>query len=110
MFSFVGDTIPFGPIAPGVNLQAWGYNAYGQLGIGNLVTACSTTSEGGRYPDNSSVLVKHSESGATASAGSYHAAVIDNKGQVVTWGNNGFGELGTGSIASRSWATATIFP
>lgn len=69
---------------------AWGYNQYGQLGNGTTV--------GGPTP------VAVSATGALAGktvvavvAGYLHSMVLCSDGTVVTWGYNGFGQLGTGN-------------
>ena len=70
-------------------VQCWGYNGYGQLGIGDTVDRSAP------------VAVKGAESGVTAiSSGLYHTCAIVNGG-VKCWGRNLDGELGNGGISGR---------
>jgi alpha-tubulin suppressor-like RCC1 family protein len=66
------------------DVWAWGYNAYGQLGLN------STSNEA--YPQGVPGL-----SGVTAiSAGTYHSLALIS-GDVYSWGYNAYGQLGNGS-------------
>ena len=76
-------------------VAAWGYNNYGQLGTGNMLTS--------RVP----VLVN--PTGALAgkhvvavAAGAYHSFALGADGTVAAWGFNDDGELGNGSQTSSS--------
>jgi alpha-tubulin suppressor-like RCC1 family protein len=67
--------------------QCWGYNGYGQLGIGDTVDRSAP------------VVVKGAESGVTAiSSGLYHTCAIVNGG-AKCWGRNPDGELSNGGTA-----------
>ncbi|CAN5163209.1 hypothetical protein BH11PSE11_BH11PSE11_17890 [soil metagenome] len=65
---------------------AWGWNAYGQLGIGSL--------------DNSKVPVQVAGLQAITSiaTGYFHSMVLNETGSVWTWGYNGRGQLGNGTL------------
>ncbi len=81
-------------------LEAWGYNAFGQLGNGN--TTSSSTPVAVALPG-----------GATATAvavGAYHTLAIGSDGNLYTWGDNGFGQLGNGSTNSSSTPVAITLP
>lgn len=79
--------------APSFPLYAWGENYYGMLGNG-------TGSEiPGLYPlttDKTWASVASSSSGQTA------AIAIDLTGALWAWGENGGGQLGDGTVVSRS--------
>ncbi len=64
---------------------AWGYNNYGQLGIGST--------------NDSFVPVQVSSLGnaAVIAAGAYHSVAATSAGVVWDWGNNQFGQLGNGT-------------
>ncbi len=76
---------------------AWGANGAGQLGDGtnsgpegcNLewLSACSIVP----------VAVSGLSEAKSVAAGSYHGLALLNDGAVMAWGDNGFGQLGTGS-------------
>ncbi|KAA0039422.1 ultraviolet-B receptor UVR8 isoform X1 [Cucumis melo var. makuwa] len=80
-------------------LQAWGYNEYGQLGRG-------VTSEGlqgariinayAKFLDEAPELVKITK----MSCGEYHSAAISENGEVYTWGLGSMGQLGHCSLQS----------
>ena len=76
-------------------LWVWGYNGYGQLGNGTVLSASTPTQIG---------------TGATwavISAGSNHTAAIRTNGTLWTWGANWFGQLGNGDNALASTSTPT---
>lgn len=67
------------------NLYAWGDNTYGQLGVGNGITARSA-------PTQILIGTKFVE----ISAGAYHSMAIDENGGLWVWGMNADGQLGNG--------------
>ncbi|MEN9001946.1 MAG: chromosome condensation regulator RCC1, partial [Flavobacteriales bacterium] len=68
-------------------LFSWGVNTNGQLG-NNLATPSST----------SPYLIDTNSKWRAISAGSFHSLGIKNNGTLWTWGFNGNGQLGTGSL------------
>ncbi len=73
------------------SVVAWGNNQNGQLG------------DGTNTDRNSPVAVSSLNTGVTAiSAGSAHSLAIKTGGALVAWGENGSGELGDGTNASRN--------
>lgn len=83
---------------------SWGWNAYGQLGNGN------NTSQSRAVQVLSGSVALSNVTGI--SAGSLHSLAIQNSGtnvgSVVAWGNNGSGQLGTGSYTGTSKAVQVI--
>ncbi len=72
----------------------WGYNGYGQLGNN------STTDS------NTPVFAWNLPSGLTSvSAGGYHTCAVAPSGAAQCWGDNGYGQLGNGSLANSSVPT-----
>jgi alpha-tubulin suppressor-like RCC1 family protein len=79
-------------IVEGGALGCWGDNAYGQVG------------DGSQYNDRKApVQVNGLTAGTSATAsGGYHSCALSDSGAVKCWGYNEDGQLGIGSILSRS--------
>ena len=75
-------------------LLAWGYNGYGQLGDG---TATQRTRPRLVLDDGYRIL---DGIVAIAAAGS-HSQALHEDGYVLSWGYNGYGQLGDGSTSTR---------
>ena len=76
-------------------LQAWGYNADGELGNGTTTTAgCECVPAPGVVADLSGVQ--------SVAAGDYHSLALLGDGSVRGWGYNSNGQVGDGTQASRS--------
>jgi len=71
------------------SIWCWGYNAYGQLGIGNTNNRS--------FPQRVSALAN----GVSATAGSAHSCALLGSGMVYCWGENTYGQLGDGSTARK---------
>ena len=71
-------------------LWSWGYNNFGQLGLGN-VTYYSSPKQVGALTNWSSV-----------SCGYYHTVSIKTDGTLWSWGYNGIGQLGLGNVTNYS--------
>jgi alpha-tubulin suppressor-like RCC1 family protein len=72
-------------------LWTWGFNGFGQLGDGTATSRLSpVTSAGG------------GTTWCAASAGGCHTAAVKTDGTLWTWGFNGYGQLGDGTITSRT--------
>ena len=80
-------------------VKCWGYNQYGQLGLGD-------TAPRGDGPDEMGDNLPAVELGsgrtalAIATGESHTCAVLDN-GQVKCWGVNSYGQLGLGDTSTR---------
>ena len=72
----------------GGGVKCWGYNIYGQLGMGD---------------SNNRILpaVISGLSAAAISAGQYHTCALTTGGAVMCWGSNSNGQLGDNSTTQR---------
>lgn len=71
------------------SVYAWGYNALGQLGIGNTEST------------NYAVPITSLTGVAQIAAGGGHALALLNDGTVWAWGYNYYGQVGDGSTINR---------
>ena len=79
------------PPPPPHSLYSWGFNAQGQLGLGNTTYAFSSPQHVGSLTNWSKV-----------SAGQFWAAAIKSDGTFWAWGQNGSGQLGLGNTTGYS--------
>jgi alpha-tubulin suppressor-like RCC1 family protein len=94
--SFAGGT-------PG-SVLAWGYNDYGQLGVGPIVASpacehlfCSSTpvaALAGEIPAGTTV--------AQVAVGADHSLAVSSAGELYAWGRNVHGELGDGGAQEQA--------
>jgi alpha-tubulin suppressor-like RCC1 family protein len=68
----------------GGSLWCWGYNDFGQLGLGDW-TSHTTPTQVGTSIDWSTIIL-----------GGYHSCGIKDDGSALCWGYNGYGQLGLG--------------
>jgi uncharacterized repeat protein (TIGR02543 family) len=76
-------------------VYAWGWNGYGQLGDGTTTSRNTPTL----------INVPNLQSGETiaqVTAGSVHSLAVTTQGRVYAWGYNVYGQLGNGTINSRT--------
>lgn len=71
-------------------LWMWGYNIYGQLGLGNTASRSSPTQVGSLT------------TWAYVKCGQEHSLAVKTDGTLWAWGRNIFGELGQGDTTNRS--------
>ena len=71
-------------------LWSWGWNAYGQLGLGNTTNYSS--------PKQVGALTTWSKS----AAGGYETFAIKTDGTLWAWGKNTYGQLGLGNTTNYS--------
>jgi hypothetical protein len=81
------------------SVKCWGYNLYGQLGLGD------SHSRGGRSEEMGDTLqAVNLGSGRTAvsiAAGAYHTCAVLDDASVKCWGYNETGQLGLGDTSHR---------
>jgi alpha-tubulin suppressor-like RCC1 family protein len=84
-------------------VKCWGYNASGELGIGDTTTRGDTVGEMGNglatVNLGTGVYVKKMYAGGS------HTCVLTTTNQIKCWGNNVYGQLGLGDNISRSTPT-----
>jgi alpha-tubulin suppressor-like RCC1 family protein len=81
-------------ILVGGNMKCWGYNAYGQLGLGDTVTRGDAPGQmGSALP--TVYFPKHGPVKQLA-LGGFHTCALDTVGDVYCWGYNTSGQLGYG--------------
>ena len=71
-------------------LWAWGNNAFGQLGVGNLVERRFAVQVGSEF------------FWSKIACGLLHSAAIKTNGTIWTWGRNESGQLGLGNLTNQS--------
>ncbi|KAG1690342.1 hypothetical protein DVH05_028222 [Phytophthora capsici] len=90
-------------VTSGGEVYAFGKNDYGQLGLGHArnmkVPALAKTALG--ETDEKIVAV---------SCGYYHTVTISEKGKLITWGRNDYGQLGIGSKEHKNSAQYVPLP
>ncbi len=85
-------------------LKCWGWNASGQLGLGDI----SNRGDGpGEMGDNlPAVDLGTGRTPTAVSAGGHHTCAILDNGHLKCWGYNGWGELGVGDTNQRGDSSA----
>ncbi|HBC2031549.1 TPA: FIVAR domain-containing protein, partial [Clostridium perfringens] len=78
------------------NLYTWGNNLTGQLGDGSTTDRHTPVKINGKgaIPTNAKIISNNS--------GQDLSSAIDNNGNLYTWGNNRYGQLGDGSTTQRN--------
>jgi len=76
------------PATGAPELQCWGSNGYGELGLGDIMPRVEPARVGLADP-------------VSVAAGSHHTCAIDVRGAVWCWGGGSDGQLGTGERADR---------
>src|SRR5258708_3882464 len=73
------------------NVKCWGYNAYGQLGLGDTVNRGDAPGQmGGALP---AVFIPQKGAVKQLALGGFHTCVLDAVGDVYCWGYNVYGQL-----------------
>jgi alpha-tubulin suppressor-like RCC1 family protein len=87
-------------------LKCWGYNAYGELGLGN-----TSNRGGGANQMGDSLPTVSLGAGLTPTAiaaGNFHTCALLSNRQVKCWGMNAYGELGLGDTNNRGSAASQM--
>ena len=95
IFGGVNITPPSPPTPPTpLYLWSWGYNAYGQLGLGNTTNRSS--------PNQVGALTDWSTVSASGPSGLNGSAATKTNSTLWTWGSNAYGQLGLGNTTNYS--------
>jgi alpha-tubulin suppressor-like RCC1 family protein len=90
-------------ITSGGEVYSFGKNDYGQLGLGHArnmkIPTLTKTSAG-----------ESDEKIVAVSCGYYHTVTISEKGRLITWGRNDYGQLGIGSKDHKNTAQYVPLP
>ena len=90
------------------SLFAAGYNAYGQLGVGDTVDRYNLvkipafgegTTHGGQ---SNRVIGFHVQNGGDGYGNNHHCFAINEQGDIFAWGENGNGQLGVGNTSNQT--------
>jgi len=81
------------------SVKCWGYNAYGQLGLGYTSDYVSSPTVVPELTDVASLV-----------AGGYHMCAVLVSGSVKCWGHNYSGQLGLGYETSEPVSSPTVVP
>ena len=79
------------------SVKCWGHNAYGQLGVGDVVARGSVVGDMG----DSLPAVPLGMRALAVSAGGNHSCALLEDGSVKCWGENSLGQLGQGDRVTR---------
>ena len=104
---YLGDTIAAGGAHTGAikegQLYGWGRNNFGQTGLGKTTTLAQNNSSIIQvHPDTPTLMSAASNKLLTLSFNQNHSLAIAEDGQVYSWGDDKFGQLGRGSLGHDS--------
>ncbi|WP_338058848.1 InlB B-repeat-containing protein [Bifidobacterium mellis] len=88
------------------NTWGWGYNAYGQVGNGDVYPLQTPTKV---LSTDSSANTGESLQATQISAAQYHSLAIGRDGNAYAWGDNTYGQLGNGSLQQSRKPTSVAF-
>lgn len=121
----MGDNLPFIDLGTGVEvksfamgmyghlcavltdggLKCWGYNPYGQLGLGDVANRGLTKASMG--DGLKKVDLGPDEKVKTVAVGYQHTCALLESGKVKCWGDNTYGQLGSGNTNTNIGSTAS---
>src|SRR5436853_483783 len=87
-------------------IYTFGHNGYGQLGLGDDTSKHNPNR-------NTPTLIRHISNIIAITAGGLHSMILNERGQIYTFGDNGCGQLGLGDNASKhntNRNTPTLIP
>jgi alpha-tubulin suppressor-like RCC1 family protein len=79
-------------------LKCWGFNGYGQLGLGDLDNRGDQPGEMAALP---AINLGPGRTALSVIAGAYHTCALLDNGQAKCWGENASGKLGMGDTENR---------
>jgi alpha-tubulin suppressor-like RCC1 family protein len=82
-------------------LWTWGYNSYGQLGLGHF-------SPSSYHREKSPQKVGQENNWKSVTAGGYHTGAIKTDGTLWMWGHNYYGQLGNGQIYHKNYIQPVV--
>jgi alpha-tubulin suppressor-like RCC1 family protein len=83
------------------SVKCWGYNGYGQLGLGDFDVRGDGPGEmGDALP---AVDLGSGRTAAAVAVGYAHSCALLDDDTIKCWGYNGYGQLGLGDISDRGW-------
>ncbi|WP_437314761.1 RCC1 domain-containing protein [Sorangium sp. So ce385] len=85
-------------------LKCWGYNMYGQLGLGDSLNRGDSALEMNSVP---TIPLGTGRTAKAVAAGESHTCVLLDNNQVKCWGLNTGGSLGLGDLSPRGLTAAT---
>ena len=84
------------------DLKCWGYNAYGQLGDGNIGAGFSRNT-----PNSTAINLGTGRTAVAVAAGEAHTCAILDNGDLKCWGKGYHGQLGIGGTNDQSTPPST---
>ncbi|MBM7835578.1 immunoglobulin-like domain-containing protein [Clostridium sardiniense] len=81
------------------NLYTWGSNNYGELGDGTTTTRYEPVKINGKGDIGENTKIVSSSTEGDGIQG--HSVAVDSDGNLYTWGNNNYGQLGDGTTTTR---------
>jgi alpha-tubulin suppressor-like RCC1 family protein len=95
--AYCGDSYCFAISDEDHVMYAWGYNNFGQLGLGDTITRT--------LPNKHSIPPFRD-----LACGGNHVLAISEEGELFVWGYNRYGQLGFGDVQMRKEPTLLQFP
>lgn len=99
---YLGDTIAAGGSHTGAikdgQLYGWGRNNYGQTGLGSATKLAQNNTVIQIHPDTPVLINSAPDNLVSISFNQNHSLAIDEDGQVYSWGNDSYGQLGRGDV------------
>lgn len=83
------------------DLYSWGHNLQGELGVGDTTRRTTPTLVNLPAPVDT-ITVTHGDLVTTGASHAGHVLALLQDGRVFSWGYNGFGQLGDGTLIDKS--------
>lgn len=99
---YLGDTVAAGGSHTGVlrdgQLYGWGRNHYGQTGLGSTTKITDVMD----HPDTPMIINHAPKDLVSINYNQNHSLAIDQDGQVYSWGEDKYGQLGRGDLGRNN--------